>query len=662
MSEDMTTLQFYLDHEEETRSERENFLKGEDVDPGVIPKHIHDSWLRSKALGVNPYTMNIPLRKKIVSVKNAEQFLRINPVASYYGDVEKIIRNFGCEINFAGHNGLTLGGTPDDAKHYYSNREKFLGTCASAIAFETKQPARCFGHQNYKTPFSQQFGLSNPVFDTEQNFIGVVTILLPRPRPTREQCDMAEALLELMRLSFYQQNTNETNTKEQYDLLSRALPFLSDGVILFDRHGNIARHNESALRILGAKKSESSDKIIDKLEQYRSRHTRHRDGSNGNGRDAQIEHRINAISGDDKSASLIILKEPRSSYRHPASGTGAAPYTFKDLLGEDRDFLRAKHEAFIVAPTNASVLLCGETGSGKEVFAQSIHNDSLRREAPFFAVNCGAVPDNLIESELFGYEAGSFTGASPKGKIGILEAASGGTLFLDEVESMPPHVQVRLLRALSIGIINRVGGIMEIPLNIRVVSATKCDLLQMGTEGRFREDLYYRLSTCRIRIPPLRDRRSDIPILARYFVAKMEKDLGYSDISLADSFLESLYYYDWRGNVRELENTIERALIFMNPEKKILDRTLLYPELLEEADFNRSKNQNNTPALDSARLNLLKAGEAQTIEKCLVQCNYNIPATAQTLSMTRQTLYRKIRANPALRRFVEEHKQNSGGV
>jgi transcriptional regulator with PAS, ATPase and Fis domain len=350
------------------------------------------------------------------------------------------------------------------------------------------------------------------------------------------------------------------------------------------------------------------------------------------------------------------------NYLSPYQGSNIRPtlHTFKDLLGNDPDFLRAKHEAFIVAPTNASVLIHGETGSGKELFAQSIHNGSLRQDGPFIAINCGAISESLIESELFGYEAGSFTGASTKGKMGVLEVASGGTLFLDEVESMPIHVQIRLLRVLSIGLINRVGGIKEIPVNIRVISATKSDLLKMGTEGSFREDLYFRLSTCHIRIPPLRERRGDIPVLVKHFVDKIGKEMGYNGVTFTDSFVESLYYYDWRGNVRELENTIERALIFMNPEKKILDRILLDSEMLKISDRNRTKAPGvNMVKNMGSRVNLIKQNEEQIIQKQLTEMGYNVKITAQCLGISYQTLYRKIQNSSLLRETIRRRKIES---
>lgn len=643
-----TSLQFYLDHEEETRLEREKFLRGEDVDLSIIPRPIYDSWVRSKALGVNPYVMNIPLKSKEVSVRNTEQFYQqYNP--KLYQGLENFMDTFGFQIDITDRNGRLMTDLGPIGGYYC--REDVIGTTSASIAYVDKRPMNCFGYQNYKAPFAQHFGVTYPVLDLKQDLIGMVTVNLPRPRPTQKQYETAVALLELMQFIFRQGYTSDNLVKGQLDLVKRALPVLSEGVILMDSKGEIKRTNESALRILGAKHSDAGESILEKLETL---HKRNRaDGSKKDERTEIIKHM-------NESGSIVVLKVPRnpSSSLRTAS-LGAAKFTFKDLLGEDRGFIRAKQEAFVVAPTDASVLIHGETGSGKELFAQAIHNGSLRKEGPFVAINCGAVPENLIESELFGYEPGSFTGASVSGKIGVLEAASNGTLFLDEVESMPLHVQIRLLRALSLGRINRLGGIREIPLNIRVVSATKTDLLKVGTAGGFREDLYFRLSTCRIMIPPLRERRGDIPILAKNFIEKEGKKLGFSDIKVRDSFVESLYYYDWKGNVRELENTIERAIIFMNPEEKILDRTLLYPELLENADQNQWKAQEALMA-ESKKASKLKNREEITIQEYIIRCDYNIKEAARQIGVSRQTLYRKIRASPALLKLIKESKRKKG--
>ncbi len=263
---------------------------------------------------------------------------------------------------------------------------------------------------------------------------------------------------------------------------------------------------------------------------------------------------------------------------------------YRDTLIDDKDFLQKElilNDQVIgeqnglktvielvnqVAPLNNTVLITGETGVGKEVIANAIHQRSPRRNGPFIKVNCGAIPDSLIDSELFGYEKGAFTGAVSQ-RRGRFERASGGTIFLDEVGELSLNAQVRLLRVLSTHEIERVGGSKIIPMDIRVITATHRDLAAMVAEGRFREDLWFRLNVFPITVPPLRQRKGDIPALFRHFLMLKSRELGISPPLLAPGGLTRLMDYDWPGNVRELENVIERELI-RAPHKDMLFESL----------------------------------------------------------------------------------------
>ena len=212
-----------------------------------------------------------------------------------------------------------------------------------------------------------------------------------------------------------------------------------------------------------------------------------------------------------------------------------------------------------VAPTNSTVLIYGESGTGKELFAKSIHYNSPRRSKPFFAINCAAIPETLLESELFGYEKGAFTGALSR-YIGLFEQANGSTLFLDEISDLSLSTQAKLLRALQEKEVRRVGGKETIKLDVRIITATNKKLEQEITHGRFREDLYYRLNVIAFTIPPLRDRVTDIPLLIEHFLKKLEKAHGIAK-SVSDKVLQAFMKYSWQGNVRQLESTLERAYI-----------------------------------------------------------------------------------------------------
>jgi two-component system response regulator PilR (NtrC family) len=243
-------------------------------------------------------------------------------------------------------------------------------------------------------------------------------------------------------------------------------------------------------------------------------------------------------------------------------GTSAAMQRVYDLMAQ-------------VAATRTSVLVCGESGTGKELVARGIHELSDRREKPFVAVNCGAIPENLLESELFGHVKGSFTGAVSN-KPGLFEVAHGGTLFLDEVGELPQTLQVKLLRALQEKQVRRVGGNADTAVDVRIVAATNRDLHAEALAGRFREDLYYRLNVIQLTLPPLRERMEDVPLLAQHFLEKFTREQGRGACRLSEAALERILAHDFPGNVRELENTIERAVALCRGD-------VIRPELLPSA-------------------------------------------------------------------------------
>lgn len=235
------------------------------------------------------------------------------------------------------------------------------------------------------------------------------------------------------------------------------------------------------------------------------------------------------------------------------------PITFSDIIGNSTKFTEVIHQAKMFAQSDSPILIMGESGTGKELFARAIHNMSSRSSKPFIAVNCAAIPDQLLESELFGYEDGTFTGARKNGKTGLLEDANGGTLFLDEIGEMAPHLQAKLLRVLQESKIRRLGGHKEVDINVRILTATNRDIYRMVEKNQFRLDLLYRINTFSLMIPPLRDRRDDIKVLVDYFVAKYRAKYKKDIKGVSPSALKKLYHYDWPGNVRELQNVIERA-------------------------------------------------------------------------------------------------------
>jgi two-component system response regulator PilR (NtrC family) len=234
-------------------------------------------------------------------------------------------------------------------------------------------------------------------------------------------------------------------------------------------------------------------------------------------------------------------------------------HQFSSIVGRSEAMLAVFKLIETIAPTNSTILVTGESGTGKELVARAIHFNSLRRDRPFVAVNCGALPEQLLESELFGHMRGSFTGASAN-KKGLVEVADRGTIFLDELGEMSPMMQVKLLRVLQERRFRRVGSTEELEANIRVIAATNQDLAKMVADGRFREDLYYRVNVIQVQLPPLRDRQEDIGLLAAHFLEKFREQMGKNVASISQEAMVYLERYDWPGNIRELENVIERAV------------------------------------------------------------------------------------------------------
>jgi DNA-binding NtrC family response regulator len=284
-----------------------------------------------------------------------------------------------------------------------------------------------------------------------------------------------------------------------------------------------------------------------------------------------------------------------------------------------------------VAPTDATLLIQGESGTGKEVIAKAVHHASARAARPFVAVNCGAVPETLLESELFGYMRGAFTGAGAT-KPGLFEEADGGTLFLDEIAEMPAALQVKLLRALQSGEVRRLGATQSMTIDVRVIAATHGDLAALIGEGRFREDLYYRLNVIQVVLPPLRDRREDIPALAEHFLARAAGKLG-RELRLAPPALERLLRYPWPGNVRELENAVERAAILSRSDRVEPDD--LPPHVSAGLQLGPS------PALPR-QISLADAERAHILQT-LERFGRNHSGAAEALGIGRTTLWRKLK-------------------
>lgn len=308
------------------------------------------------------------------------------------------------------------------------------------------------------------------------------------------------------------------------------------------------------------------------------------------------------------------------------------------MIVEDKKMIEILRIATKVSRVDTNVLILGETGAGKEGIAKYIHYNSIRRDKPFITINCGAIPENLIESELFGYEAGAFTGANKSGKVGLFEIAHGGAIFLDEVGELPLEVQVKLLRVLQEHQIEKVGGIKSINVDVRIIAATNRDLKELIQKKLFREDLYYRLSVFPIDIPPLRERKADIMPLIQYFTEDINKKYNFK-ASFSEEALDCLYAYEWKGNVRELRNIIERTIV-MN-DKALIDKD----DLPEQISSSKKEHEcmftlNNFAIKGYSLKDIIQRIELEIIEDALARYG-NVRIAAKALGIDPSTLTRK---------------------
>jgi DNA-binding NtrC family response regulator len=315
-------------------------------------------------------------------------------------------------------------------------------------------------------------------------------------------------------------------------------------------------------------------------------------------------------------------------------------YGFPRIIGESEVVKRAVAETQRVAQTEATVLLLGESGTGKELFARAVHHLSPRRDKPFVAINCAAIPETLIENELFGHERGAFTGASDR-RQGKFELATGGTIFLDEIGELPLGVQGTLLRAIEEKMIDRIGGRAPIAVDVRVVAATNKDLKTAVDNGQFRGDLFFRLAVFPIEIPPLRDRGDDVALLARHFAAELGRELRGREAQLSDEAVAALKLHSWPGNVRELENAIERACILSDTMKLEPADLGLGQSKTEAADVLQQLDLSGT--LSDVAHRVLRLVERRKIQSALAANDGNKSKTAEDLGVSYKTLLNKIK-------------------
>ncbi|WP_447535302.1 sigma 54-interacting transcriptional regulator [Escherichia coli] len=417
---------------------------------------------------------------------------------------------------------------------------------------------------------------------------------------------------------------------------------MDQGVLVVDADNRVQFVNQTALKTLGV----VQNNIIGKPVRFRPL-TFESNFTHG--------HMQHIVSWDDKSELIIgqlhniqgrqlfLMAFHQSHTSFSVANASDEPH-IEQLVGECRVMRQLKRLISRIAPSPSSVMVVGESGTGKEVVARAIHKLSGRRNKPFIAINCAAIPEQLLESELFGYVKGAFTGASANGKTGLIQAANTGTLFLDEIGDMPLMLQAKLLRAIEAREILPIGASSPIQVDIRIISATNQNLAQFIAEGKFREDLFYRLNVIPITLPPLRERQEDIELLVHYFLHLHTRRLGSVYPGIAPDVVEILRKHRWPGNLRELSNLME-YLVNVVPSGEVIDSTLLPPNLLN----NGTTEQSDVTEVSEAHLSLDDAGgtaleemEKQMIREALSRHNSK-KEVADELGIGIVTLYRKIK-------------------
>lgn len=418
----------------------------------------------------------------------------------------------------------------------------------------------------------------------------------------------------------------------------------TEGLIMVDSKNNIISINVAGAEIFHETADSLIGRDIDALIQEKQLVDIFKDhlqpGELNNKERLVVLHRESVSVGGKIAGEVISVRKASDVeslghriQKNLSSGGYQAKYTFRDIIGSSEQLENAKHIARRYAKYDSTVLISGETGTGKELFVQSIHNASPRRNGPFVAVNCAAFPESLIESELFGYDRGSFTGAVKEGKAGLFEKASGGTLFLDEISELPVNLQPKLLRVIQEREIVRVGGSKVIPIDVRVISSSNKNLLHQVEQGLFKEDLYYRLSVLELKIPPLRTRKEDIRLLVSSFIQQNNKWMNTHYIGIEPSALTLLESFPWKGNIRELSNIIERVMVLSDEY------------VITEANIRLIMNiaiEDQIPSPSAAQPSL-KDYEQTLIEETLRRCNGNQNEAARILGISHSTIWRKLK-------------------
>lgn len=646
------------------------------MDPEIVA-----SWIRARDNGVSPYTK---LPWKVISQEEYYKILDVERqlidfAAPFYNIFTQVAISFNGEITFNDRNGVTLifGGRQvfgDKQPDFRSPTlmwgvldESSVGTSAFSLCKQLRRPVQLLSPEHYCEALASSNILATaaPILDENGEFIACVNFAQPFNPPWHKyyQITSIQTLCVINALAMSIQNKLMMNSRLQdvqdhlkttEVLLETMLNLVNEVFITVDSTGRIICINQEGFRLLKLEKGNTESRNIGDFFNDPSRLLNYiaagevveLEEKMDNGIHQQtvlinIKPVVNPDNGKVNMAVLKLILAGKNSYRNNKTGD-SVKFTFEDIIGESSEMKIVKNKVKALADFPGNVLFIGESGTGKELFAQAIHNMHCP-QGPFIAINCAAIPTNLIESELFGYEGGSFTGADRNGRPGKIELAQGGTLFLDEIGDMPLELQATLLRVLEDKQIMRIGGRRSRSIEFRVIAATNKDLYKMVKEKLFREDLFFRLSVFSVNIPPLRRRGEDLEILSQHFINDYCGKLGWKPSKISSSAMKVMKEYDWPGNVRQLENALIYAVSFS--ENKLIAPENLPDYILQDRSSCLEQTEKGiaAPSVLANGLPSLRDSEKSLIENAFKIAKYDVAMAACMVGISKTTMYRKLK-------------------
>ena len=622
------------------------FVLGEN-EISEVREEIRNSWIRSRNNGVDVHQQTILESEKLEQEKSIKKMhYLIDIVRPYMVDLFNIIKETGFMITLIDNNGIILdayispnilGKTKIDLVNL---SEKKVGTNAMGTCLYLDKPVETWGWENAYVDFHDFTTSASPIHDINGELIGCIGITGYTDTFSQHTLAMvisiSYAIESQLKLSII------NNSKDSFDHYSNIIhQSVSDAIIVTNKHGNIDILNKATESLFSISQKDLIGKNFDDIVSYTDSFGKYLKGNEdfyqkdvllnfGNGA-IKCKISLTHLKAEGKiNGRIYIIKAVKDPIIDRSYREDKRLYSFNDIIGESSQIKEAIEYAKIASKRHSNVLLMGESGTGKELFAQAIHNYSSRRDQPFVALNCGALPLSLVESELFGYEGGAFTGAKKQGQPGKFELADEGTIFLDEIGEMPLSIQASLLRVIQDMEITRVGGNKKKKVDVMIISATNKNLIEEVQKNNFRLDLFYRLNVFNIIISPLRERKEDILYLVEYFIDKYNKKFSLNIQDIDNEVLDLFMNYHWLGNVRELENVLERAVQVATKKYVTIKDIPIY------------LRENLTNKKDKFELPLIEKKEKDIIAKILKETNGNVKEASKILGIGRSTLYRKL--------------------